>query len=241
MFEALAEAAEAAQSDPAWEGYADYCRLREQGLRKESLRRLDAFITALAPSPFERRLPFVRWVLLEAERGDHPSNGMLLLPHPLVERLVVPTLREWEECEPQAAEPAFWLGHTLNSTEHYRRAITLDPSHAAARACLAHHLLGFAAYSTHELPSGYIGEPEEGLAALDEAEALVSGLPPSEERESLLREVAMERALTRSWMDYVEHHRRTGEEGFEWWAREHGRVHSPWSIGGQAGSPEEYS
>lgn len=241
MFEALAEAAEAAQSDSAWEGYADYCRLREQGLRKPSLRRLDAFIAALAPAPFERRIPFVRWVLLEAKRGDHPGYGMLLLPHPLVERFVVPTLLEWAEREPKAAEPEFWLGHMLNSTEHYRRAVTLDPSHTEARARLAHHLLGFAAYSTHELPRGYIGEPEEGLAALDEAEAVVEGLPPSEERESLLREVAMVRALTRSWMDYFEHYRRTGEYGFELWAREHGQVHTTWSIGGQSGSPEEYS
>lgn len=241
MFEALTEAAASAQADPSWDNYAEYCRLRERGLRKEALLRLDAFITALAPAPFERRLPFVRWVLLEATREDHPIQGSLLLPHPLFERLVVPTLREWAERETQAAEPEFWLGHTLNSTEHYRRAVALDPSHDAARACLAHRLLGFVAYSMHELPWGYLGVPEEDLSVLNEAEAVVVGLLPSAEREALLREIAMRRTLTRSWMDYAEHHRRTGETGFEWWAQEHGRVHTPWNIGRQADSTEESS
>jgi hypothetical protein len=36
--------AEEADKVPAWKNYAQYCRLREQGLRKQAFARMDLFI-----------------------------------------------------------------------------------------------------------------------------------------------------------------------------------------------------
>jgi hypothetical protein len=63
MFEVLLEVADAAEGIPEWRDYATYCRLRERGLRQESLHSLDTFIGHLVESDFEQRLAFVRWVM----------------------------------------------------------------------------------------------------------------------------------------------------------------------------------
>lgn len=54
--------AEEAELTAAWKNYAQYCRLREHGLRKQAFVSLDAF-TAEAPQwDFESRKAFVLWL-----------------------------------------------------------------------------------------------------------------------------------------------------------------------------------
>ena len=124
MFEAMRDAAEAAAGVPEWADYAEYCRLREQGLRQQSLDRLNAFLTDQVGADFERRLAFVRWVMT---RVVDASDSDLLISQPLYHQLIRPTLREWVKRQPLEALPHFWLGMREHNREELRRAIELDP------------------------------------------------------------------------------------------------------------------
>lgn len=225
-FEGLASAAAAADTFPEWASYARYCRLREQGLRKQALHEAAAFAEVMEGAPYEERLRFVRWLLDwedAARKESRPYSGptQLLRPGSVQKRLLAPTLQEWGEREPAEAEPLFRLGE-------YRRALERDPDHGGSRLALATQLLGFASYNTHELPAwGYIGEPDEGLMALEEAKLLLAGLPPSNDQVRMGLRIDIEKAVTQSWIDYMAHFRETGEQGFEAWAEARGRVHTP--------------
>jgi hypothetical protein len=56
-------AAAGAERAPSWAGYARYCRLREQGLRRAALQSLDDFLGAAARQLLED------WIAFRAEGG----------------------------------------------------------------------------------------------------------------------------------------------------------------------------
>src|ERR1700722_7145580 len=77
-----------------WRGFARFCELRGNGLRLDALKSLSEFLDQAATWPFEARLQFTRWLF----DTWGPSRD---LPQPLHARLVVPTIREWANKEPQ--------------------------------------------------------------------------------------------------------------------------------------------
>lgn len=171
MFEALLAVAGAAEGIPAWRDYATYCRLRERGLRLESLQSLEAFIGRLVDSDFEQRLAFVRWVM---PRSDSASGGDLLVPRPLYDRLIGPTLREWSQRRPTEAEPYYWLGMREHRREDLRHAVALDPRLTEARVRLAGYLLADVEHAER------IGREVSGVGTtIREANELIGGLPES--------------------------------------------------------------
>jgi hypothetical protein len=185
MFGALRDAADGAEAVPEWGGYAAYCRLREQGLRQQSLDRLNAFIADQGGTDFECRLAFVRWLM---PRADDASDGDLLIPQPLYDRLIRPTLEEWTLRMPQEAWPHFWLGLREHRREKLRRAVELDPCLTGARVRLAGYLLGDLEHAEcigHDLARS----DASVAAAIREARALITGLPESDMKRDLSEEV----------------------------------------------------
>ncbi|MEM1041984.1 MAG: hypothetical protein AAGI91_05080 [Bacteroidota bacterium] len=143
MIDALRKTASDATGDAALDLYATYCQLREQGLRKQALVHVTELADELATEPFQRRQRFVGWVLRRSVEGKHASDGTLLLPHPLVRRLVEPTLVDWTRWEPEDPEPHFWLGmlssgHGTNAVfataaeQNFRDALSRDPAYEPA-------------------------------------------------------------------------------------------------------------
>lgn len=143
MFEALQRTAADAHGDPALEEFAAYCRLREQGLRKQALAHVEQLVASLADEAFPHRRAFVSWVLVQSLQGEWDSDGLLLLPHPLRRRLIEPTLLDWTRWRPDAPEPHFWLGmlamgHGSSwvfpeaAAQHFRDALARDPSYEPA-------------------------------------------------------------------------------------------------------------
>jgi hypothetical protein len=183
MFAALQAAADAAEEIPAWQDYAAYCRLRQRGLRQQSLGSLEAFIDRLANADFEQRLGFVRWVM---PRSDRRSDGDLLAPQPLYDRLIGPTLREWSERRPAEAEPHFWLGIREHGRDHLRKAVDLDPRLTEARIVLAGCLLGDVEHAQR------MGSDVAGLdAMIREATELIEGLPESDLKRQFAEELGI--------------------------------------------------
>lgn len=192
--------------EPAWRGFARYCDLRGRGLRAEAMAALAEFVAAAAGWPLVGRQAFVRWIA-EARRGF--DDGGVLVPVPLLARLIRPTLLEWTGEEPAGAEPHLLLGLLYDwavdkggSDVHFRNAIERDAGCELARLRLIDVLLGEVERAQHHLPDGYIGDPVADLRTLDEVDRLLGAVSDDLVRHRLAREaVALRRAAISALSD----------------------------------------
>lgn len=192
-FKALSEMSKLLADYPEWNEYNCYCKLLEQGLRKKAQAHLTNFISKLSSQTFSERKRFVSWIYQQC--FDSVAVG-LFMPHSLLKKLIEPTLLEWTEIEPENSEPHRWLG----TTDHLRKAIALNPDDEMACVRLIVITLNRAGYSVHELPSGYLGDPEEDLAALDEIEAVAPKVRDEKRRAEYLSAI---RELRREIRNYL--------------------------------------
>jgi hypothetical protein len=193
-FENLRRFASLARAIPEWSDYASFCEKYEQGLRQEAFGRIEHFIEYLENSPFSERRKFVSWLLPQVDgvEGQH-----MLMPHPLSRRIIQPTLCEWIVAEPECAEPHLWLG----DYDNLKHALALKPDDDVIRRKLAACILSRIDWATHELPSGYIGEPSEDLTALDEAERLIEKLTSEQERADFDASLHEQRGMILSYLN----------------------------------------
>lgn len=192
-FQSLTEAASHASAFHAWHEYAQFCELLGKGLRKDALAHLVAFVKQAVNWPFSEKKEFISWLYhFIQERSD----TFLLIPHPLYEEFINPTLAEWTEREPENGEPHRWLG----TAEHLKEAIRLNPADEIARGRLAETVINWVEYSTHELPYGYIGNANEDLQILSEVEAVINEISDDDKRSRYHRRVT---ELRESIDDYL--------------------------------------
>ncbi len=182
-FSIMAEASRIASDNSAWAEYANYCEQLEKGLRKDAFNHLSKFVESSAEWSFPEKKEFVSWLYHYA----YPNRFLnQLLPHPLRVKLLEPTLVEWICREPKNSEPHRWLG----GLEHLEEAVRLNPADQIACYLLANTILGHVGYSIHELPAGYIGNPEEDLILLEEAESMMGSISDEEKRSEYQSEIA---------------------------------------------------
>ncbi|WP_076864875.1 hypothetical protein [Bradyrhizobium mercantei] len=198
--DALLYLAEEAKKEHSWLEFSQFCGLRARGVRAAAMEQLDRFIRTTDSWSFERQRAFSQWVLSGSRRFN---DGRVVLPHPIRERLIVPTLRRWCEISPKEAEPHLWLGVLRSGADpahHLEGALELDPSCILARQTLIEWILGAVDYNQHELPYAYINDPADDLQALAQASELISGSETEAWGASALREIAEFRARADSWM-----------------------------------------
>lgn len=153
--------------------FAEFAASRAQGVRQRALDRLAGFLEEARLWPFPERLDFVRWLL---GRSCQFSDNTVVLPQPLREALIVPTVREWADASPESADPFLWLG-LLRCDEpalHLEKALQLNPSCDLARKTLVEWIVADIEYNQHELPQLYIHDPRDDLKSLDRATILLS-------------------------------------------------------------------
>ena len=232
--------AAAAEREPAWAGYAQYCRTRRRGLRRDALRHLDAWLADAERWPFERRRDFAGWLCDEAARARHDRFDYS--PHPLTQRLLLPTLVEWTEREPSSPLPHRWLGMffggysgygvnvgklwpPLGPQDHLRRALALDPDDQASRVRLAELLIRALDFDAHHLPEYYIGDPEADVMLADEAAQVVEGVSDAATRDALQGALAATTQLLDDWIAF----KLEGGPSFDEWCRAQGRQYT-WNV-----------
>jgi len=120
----------------------------------------------------------------------------MLVPQPLQIRVIEPTLLEWTLVEPKRSEPHRWLG----GYDHLKQAVELEPNDEIARRKLLAIILGKVGMSTHELPRGYLGSVQDDLAALGEAEELLTGFSDHEDRDRFAADIAEERERIQKYL-----------------------------------------
>ncbi len=185
-------AAEAKKED-SWLNFSRFCELRGQGVRAAAMEHLDKFVEAAATWSFEKRRAFSQWVLWRSRKF---RDDRAVLPHPLREQIIVPTLRIWCDTLPGEAEPHLWLGvlRCDDPSNHLDQALNLDPSCELARRTLTDWILSDVDYNQHELPSFYINDPASDLKELEKASKLASGSTAEAWARNVRQEIAELRA-----------------------------------------------
>jgi hypothetical protein len=204
---------------PAWRQYGEYCRLPQQGFRKEAFARLNAFLEATETWCFEERKTFVQWLCERMEAIPLADYGPF--PHPLREKLFVPTFNEWVDKEPGNAEVLSLNARYAGEFNSYHKSVEIDPDNQRARCALAEACICDIWYSTHHLPEYFIGEEHDLLAAAAEAEEHIRHVH-GPRRAQLQKELAEERQLLSDWIAF----KTEGAEDFDSWCKARGRSYT---------------
>ncbi len=174
-FKGLLELARELDITPELGALANYCVLREKGLRPQALAQLDDFLTeaALWDTDLARRNVLA---ILQADARTLKAHQFMI--HPLMVRLISPTLERWVTEVPSAVEPLRWLGLLRSDPDALRRALSLNPSDVPVRRRLINFALDSADYATHHLSeSVLLSTVEETRESIATARRWIASAP----------------------------------------------------------------
>ena len=194
-YEGLLEVASSLEDETELHLYAQYCRLRENGLRKQALSQLKEFIEIAELWNINQRYEFVDRLYWIKENNSEIYD---LIPHPLHVAIVEPTIAEWIEENPTDPSGYRWLG----GIEGWRKAISLDSAEQISRVRLIKIIIYNSHYATHHLPECFIGKPAEELMGLNEAIVLLDGLTNQEQKAEFREKIKDCRELISAYQDY---------------------------------------
>ena len=222
-FEGLAAIAEDLRGDDFLAPFARYCDLRQKGLRKPALLILHEFVSASKDWSFQDRRTTANRLLLI--RHNHPSVHQLL-PQPLIDGFICPTLREWRDVEPDSAEALRWIGVVFGDRLALEKALLIEPRDDIARRTLITALLYDVDYATHHLVEGrFIGEESVAETALGAVKTLLDDAFDRSTYSDLQIWFSRLRSLLNDWTEYCENS--TGD--FPEWCARRGH-HYEWPI-----------
>lgn len=199
-FDGLLDLAAALDAQPGFGALAEYCRLRERGLRAGAFAALDRFlIQAAAWDPPTRQVAVD--VLLQLAHRTPQCHQFLV--HPLLQRFVHPTLRHWREADPAALVPLRWQGLLKGDAGLLRLVLARHPDDDVVRRRLCGYCLADVDYATHHLHEGlFIGELADAEAALAEAASLLATAPEPGRFADEATEVAYFTRMLDDWREY---------------------------------------
>lgn len=215
-FEGLIAVADSIAGQPQWILFARYCRLREQGLRSQSLQNIKQLIAEAAGWSDHARRQFADWIYSTSLRNPEVHQ---LIPTPLNRQLLVPTLQEWAASEPSNATPERWLGFATADHQHFSNAISRDSTDDVSRYRLVSRDLADVAYQCHHLPGEFIGETETAISTLDRAKLLAAGFCNTDIAPTLEEEFNELYGKVRDWQAF----QASGGDSFADWCNANGR------------------
>lgn len=215
-FEGLVAIAESIADEPLWQHFADYCRLREQGLRKPSLQSITRLIADAARWSTIDRRRFAEWIFETQCR--HPKVHQLIV-HPLNHQLLIPILQEWKDDEAVNDTPHRLLGIATGDHRHFADALALNPQNDFSRYRLVVRDLADIDFQCHHLPHYFIGEPGDAIQALNHAKELATGFVDLRIAASLQSEFDELRCKVEDWLVF----QREGGDSFDVWCEKHKR------------------
>ncbi len=165
-FEGLISVADSIADQPQWKLFAQYCRLREQGLRPQALQAITRLIAEAASWTENARRQFADWIFATSLRIPEVHQ---LIPTPLKQQLLVPTLLRWAASESSNGTPERWLGFATGDRQHFSDAVLRNSNDDISRYWLVSHDLADVDHQCHHLPDYFIGDIETAISALDRA------------------------------------------------------------------------
>jgi hypothetical protein len=219
-FEGLLELGHELRKVPELTDLAEYCTLREKGLRKQALRYLDGFLKAAASWDTESARSLVLTILFADARTPKAHQFMT---HPLLTRLIYPTLEQWKADNPSAIEPLRWLGLLHSDINDLKRALALDPADVPVRRRLINLALDDADYATHHLSeSVLLLTIEETRKSITAAREQIASAPDLGSFADLSAKVDVYEQMVNDWVAY-----KLAPMGtFPEWCERQGRMYS---------------
>ncbi|KAF1719712.1 hypothetical protein [Pseudoxanthomonas wuyuanensis] len=199
-FEGLASLAAGLAARKDFAHLAEYCRLREAGLRREAFAALNTFLACADTWESKKSQDAVNAVLTLYYRtpGCHQ-----FLTQPLLNRFVYPALQRWSEDNPESIAPVRWLAILRRDPELLGRVLVADPTDVAIRRMVIERHLSSVDYATHHLNEGlFIGELDEALEDLARATDLIGGAADRELLSDLDREAQQYGQMLFDWQAY---------------------------------------
>jgi hypothetical protein len=194
-YEGLLGFANQIADEPELSDYANYCNLREKGLRKEAFISLNKFIESTRKWSLQQRYKFVDLIF----QVEFENTGVYdLVPHPLNKFLFEPTLAEWVQVNPDDPSVYRWLGGENN----WRKALLLDENDQVSLFRLVKRLIYNSYFSTHHLPEGYIGNPSEDMMELYEAQGLMHKIKDPDVQTAFLVELDNYKELVGNYLEF---------------------------------------
>lgn len=221
-FEGLALITAQLKDDVRLESLAQYCLLREKGLRNQALSKLEDFLKEMNSRDVKSRRE-VTLKILDVHRAHREVHQFLT--DPLQKRLLEPVLAEWLNAEPDAAMPLRSLALLRHDLDLMRKALGLNPGDQEVRIALIGMLLYWAGNATHHLVEGvFIGKVEEAEADLAEATELQKGVQDPTVANGVNEDCQALGTLLADWREYG----KAPKGSFVEWCREKGSNHH-WS------------
>lgn len=217
-FESLVAVADSIANQPQWSLFAQYCRLREKGLRPQSLQAIAQLIDEAATWTVHERRQFVDWLYETSLRNPKAHQ---LIPTPLNQQLLVPTLKEWVASEPSNATPERWLGFATADHQHFSNALSLDSTDDVSRYRLVSCDLADVDHQCHHLPECFLGEIDTAIALMHRARELAAGFSDPEITITFEEDFRELYGKVRDWQAF----RESGIESFADWCLSNGRIY----------------
>ena len=147
--------------------FAQYCRLRDEGLRPQAFAELERFVAQMEKEPFAARRAFAGWLFAFCFYNPQVLEACPVL---LRAKIVAPAIDEWIRTEPENPQALRWS----QDERAVLVAVRLAPHDEIAVGRFATMTLARIEYSAHELPGAYLGEePEQDLLDLEAVIALL--------------------------------------------------------------------
>jgi hypothetical protein len=219
-FEGLLDLARELGQIPELALLSEYCVLREKGLRKQALNRLNEFLDTASSWEVESARRLVLSILSADARTPEAHQFM---SHPLVERLIFPVLEQWRSDCPSAVEPLRWLGLLRQDSKALKAALSLDPADVPVRRRLVDFAFDDAYHATHHLSeSVLLMTVDETRASIAAARELIASAPDPSAFAYLSAEADEYEQMLNDWVAY----RQSPTGTFPEWCAKHGRTYS---------------
>jgi hypothetical protein len=217
-FEGLASIGAACASEGDLELFAQYCQMREKGLRKQAIEAASSFAMHLNGLD----VGVQREISMRLVELQHVNPGIhQLLPHPIRMELIG-ILQAWTDGAPEEVLPRVSLGLLSGDIEHFEAALRLQPNEQTSLARLAQFHMNNVDFKAHHLSeSSFIGTIDEAHESLRQAAALIERLTSPLQDTALTNELTHHKFLISEWSIYCTEKR---TESFPQWSL--GRGHT---------------
>ena len=194
-FISLKEVIEISKGYPHWLGYTQYCVAKEKGLRKQAMQIMEEFIRSMNQKPIRVRIDFTHWI---EEMQFKYNDSVGLIPYPLHEEIIAPTLEAWKKKEPQDPVPYRWI----NTEESLLKAIELDPNEQISKYRLFQKIIFEVWQNQHELEDQlYIGDSKKDRRRLQVLKEKIRGIQEADS-EALFEEIEARITICNTYLEF---------------------------------------
>ncbi|WP_206484061.1 hypothetical protein [Thalassotalea sp. G2M2-11] len=199
-FEGLKNIAERFKNEAGFELFAEYCSLKEKGLKKQAVSIVKDYVKNLENLELKKQRDIC---VRLAELAFWNSDIHQLLSHPL-QVYITDIFTKWCSIESSAA-PYTLLGYMTGENECFIQALKHNPTDQIALYRLAISAIDDVDFQVHHVSESiFLGEEKNAINRLEEAKTYFNRMEDSKYKEYLTKEITDSEELLKDWMSYKE-------------------------------------